>query len=318
MAAPIIEGSFTADVQTGNPPFDVQFTDTTIVNDGFARFWFWEFGDGTISTEQNPTHTYSGACGLYDVTLTVIATTAEFQSLTKQDKAAEFVSGTKIEGSSSIDEETAWNDRSASDPNDITLTSHSLTIIGGGYSYSTRTTSYLYKTGFNNALHILVLSVSDRTDFRGAFNSSPGGSLAPGVMTIGVDRIEVGLLSLSTSAPVSASTEIVPEERLTGGTDNATRGLSVQPFTRSYYSHSTQSFNDHEESGFIEINCPPVAAFTASPTAGSDPLTVNFTNLSTPATGTPTTYLWKKRKSGSGDSFVSFSTEEHPSETFSK
>jgi len=32
--------------------------------------WFWEFGDGNTSTEQNPTHIYSNP-GLYTVSLTV-------------------------------------------------------------------------------------------------------------------------------------------------------------------------------------------------------------------------------------------------------
>lgn len=44
----------------------VNFTDnsTTGVN------WFWDFGDGNTSTEQNPTHTFSGV-GTYLITLTV-------------------------------------------------------------------------------------------------------------------------------------------------------------------------------------------------------------------------------------------------------
>jgi len=32
--------------------------------------WFWEFGDGNTSTEQNPTHIYENP-GLYTVSLTV-------------------------------------------------------------------------------------------------------------------------------------------------------------------------------------------------------------------------------------------------------
>ncbi len=48
----------------------VQFTDTSTTANGTIQSWAWNFGDGTTSTAQNPTHTYS-ACGPYTVTLSV-------------------------------------------------------------------------------------------------------------------------------------------------------------------------------------------------------------------------------------------------------
>jgi parallel beta-helix repeat protein len=48
----------------------VQFTDNSVDNDGTIVSWLWNFGDGTTSTSQNPTHRYSDA-GAYTVTLTV-------------------------------------------------------------------------------------------------------------------------------------------------------------------------------------------------------------------------------------------------------
>ena len=51
---------FTANSTTGTGPFTVQFTDqTTYESTHMPTSWFWEFGDGTTSTEQNPTHTYT-------------------------------------------------------------------------------------------------------------------------------------------------------------------------------------------------------------------------------------------------------------------
>ena len=51
---------FTANNTTGTGPFTVQFTDqTTYQFTHRPTSWFWEFGDGTTSTEQNPTHTYT-------------------------------------------------------------------------------------------------------------------------------------------------------------------------------------------------------------------------------------------------------------------
>ncbi|AKB37165.1 cell surface protein [Methanosarcina siciliae C2J] len=59
--------AFTADVTGGTAPLTVNFTD---LSTGTPTSWFWDFGDGANSTEQNPSHTYSAA-GNYTVNLTV-------------------------------------------------------------------------------------------------------------------------------------------------------------------------------------------------------------------------------------------------------
>jgi PKD repeat protein/uncharacterized protein YjiK len=48
----------------------VDFTDMSTDPDGTVVGWSWDFGDGAISTQQNPSHTYAAAGG-YTVTLTV-------------------------------------------------------------------------------------------------------------------------------------------------------------------------------------------------------------------------------------------------------
>jgi PGF-CTERM protein len=58
---------FTANQRVGVAPFTVMFTD---LSTGNPTSWKWNFGDGTISTEQNPVHVYEHE-GAYDVTLTV-------------------------------------------------------------------------------------------------------------------------------------------------------------------------------------------------------------------------------------------------------
>ncbi|MGB4236138.1 MAG: PKD domain-containing protein [Methanoregulaceae archaeon] len=47
--------NFTGDPVVGCTPLTVYFTDTSTNN---PTSWFWEFGDGSNSTEQNPNHTY--------------------------------------------------------------------------------------------------------------------------------------------------------------------------------------------------------------------------------------------------------------------
>lgn len=59
--------SFTASPLTGNAPLTVYFKDTS---SNKPTSWAWDFGDGSIdSNEKNPTHTYNNP-GTYMVTLT--------------------------------------------------------------------------------------------------------------------------------------------------------------------------------------------------------------------------------------------------------
>ena len=59
--------SFNNNATSGYAPLSVQLNDTST---GAPTQWFWDFGDGANSTEQNTTHTYSAA-GNYNVNLTV-------------------------------------------------------------------------------------------------------------------------------------------------------------------------------------------------------------------------------------------------------
>ena len=58
---------FSATPTSGTAPLTVSFTDKST---GDIDTWQWDFGDGTTSTEQNPTHSYATA-GDYAVKLTV-------------------------------------------------------------------------------------------------------------------------------------------------------------------------------------------------------------------------------------------------------
>ncbi|MGF7117585.1 PKD domain-containing protein [Methanobacterium oryzae] len=59
--------NFSSTPTSGSLPLNVQFTDNST---GSQNSYLWDFGDGTTSTEQNPTHTYTTA-GTYTVKLTV-------------------------------------------------------------------------------------------------------------------------------------------------------------------------------------------------------------------------------------------------------
>jgi PKD repeat protein/Zn-dependent protease len=58
---------FVAETREGNPPLTVQFRD---FSSGSPTVWSWDFGDGTVSSDKNPVHTFA-APESYNIRLTV-------------------------------------------------------------------------------------------------------------------------------------------------------------------------------------------------------------------------------------------------------
>jgi PKD repeat protein len=66
-STPTITAGFYAFGHVGQAPYSVRFLDQSA---GSPTAWHWDFGDGTTSTEQSPTHVYNRT-GSYNVALTV-------------------------------------------------------------------------------------------------------------------------------------------------------------------------------------------------------------------------------------------------------
>jgi PKD repeat protein/uncharacterized protein YraI len=73
---------FTATPLNGGAPLTVTFTDNSLPKDSITS-WLWDFGDGSTSTEPNPTHTYN-APGTYPVSL-IVSGSLGSSSLTRPD-----------------------------------------------------------------------------------------------------------------------------------------------------------------------------------------------------------------------------------------
>jgi len=71
--------NFRSNVTNGPVPLSVQFNDSS----QYATGWYWDFGDGNNSTDQNPMHMYS-ATGNYTVNLTA-SNIAGNNTITKAD-----------------------------------------------------------------------------------------------------------------------------------------------------------------------------------------------------------------------------------------
>ena len=80
---PLIDAHFFASTRTGYAPFTVQFTDMSR-SEGNITSWLWDFGDGNMSDERNPTHTYD-SLGTYNVSIETTSTTGAKTRETKTE-----------------------------------------------------------------------------------------------------------------------------------------------------------------------------------------------------------------------------------------
>lgn len=71
---PSPQARFTADKTIGCLPSTIRFTDQSSPMAGTLVSWFWDFGDGTTSTDQHPVHQYTST-GFYTVLLRVKSST---------------------------------------------------------------------------------------------------------------------------------------------------------------------------------------------------------------------------------------------------
>jgi PKD repeat protein len=71
----------------------VSFSDTSVAGSGVINSWLWDFGDGTTSTQQNPTHAYT-TIGLKTITLTVIDSNGKTSTVTHELTVNDYTSPT--------------------------------------------------------------------------------------------------------------------------------------------------------------------------------------------------------------------------------
>ncbi|MEE9356228.1 MAG: PKD domain-containing protein [Methylococcaceae bacterium] len=307
------------------PPFNVAFTDLSEVTDGFKRAWFWDFGDGSTSTEQNPTHEYDGDGGeSFDVKLKVIVTSGEFDVLATQviNAVSAGAGSWERNGLSLVSEPLAWEDfqLDAGAGGTNVFSRHTLSRTGGtdrqykNVISDISLTSNLVQT--DDIINTLVFSPSDLEIFQGAANANGVGK---GYSNNDIRQFHSVIEGMVQGVPYPFSTSVTPVAPLPDTeTTNRQHGLSGAFDLLSYIMGGTQTSDTELKTGYITVGTPPLAAFDAFPTAGPNPLPVQFENLSTPAQGAETTYTWKKRLSGSGDPFTTFSTDENPLEIFTK
>jgi PKD repeat protein len=171
---PVADFSFTP----ASPSIDqtIQFTDASSDIDGSISSWSWDFGDGSSSTQQNPSHEYSSP-GTFSVSLTVTDNDDDSdeisQSLTVLDNEVPSASfSTNIENPS-IHDEIQFTDGSSDPDGDIAGWDWN---FGDGETSSAKNPKHKYAEAGNYTVTLTVTDDKGATDsFSMQVNVAPTG-----------------------------------------------------------------------------------------------------------------------------------------------
>jgi len=297
--------SFVGGPTSGDAPLTVNFTDQSTS----ATSWSWTFGDGGTSTAQNPSHTYTSA-GTYSVGLTVTNSCGSdsytrTNYITVTEPTGDYANLPYSTGFESGSFDQYWTTATTYEGR-VQITS-SYTPHSGSYQL----TMDDYSSGGNYSqceawLHLNLVGKNDVDltfwwkEFSdedhtqdGVYFSDNGGSTFTKVYNLtggstSYQQIALDVDQLASSAGLS----------LTG-----TFVVKFQQYDNYPISSDGFAFDDIS---VISNEAPPVAEFSADPTAGVAPLSVAFTDLST---NNPTSWSWTFGDGGS-------STAQNPNHTY--
>ncbi|AKB51198.1 cell surface protein [Methanosarcina barkeri str. Wiesmoor] len=290
----LLTADFKADVTSGNAPLTVNFTDQST---GSPTSWFWDFGDGTNATEQNPIHTYISA-GNYTVNLTVAnADGNDSEVKTEYIIVSELLPGApvanftanKTSGKAPLD--VQFTDASTGNissyawdfDNDGTIDSNEQSPL---YTYASAGTYTVNLTvananGNDSEVKTGYIKVSSQSSSKpvAEFSASP---------TSGKTPLKVKFTDTSTGSPTfwfwkfgdgSKSFHQNPVHKYSkAGT--YTVNLTVK---------NAKGKNTVTKTQYIKVITKPAANFNSSVTSGKTPLKVKFTDTST---GIPAKWRW--------------------------
>ena len=257
--------AFTAAPVYGTAPLAVSFTDTSA---NAPTSWLWDFGDGdsTNATVQNPVHTYASA-GTYPVTLTATnANGSDDEEKTgyitavpegSADSATILIS--PAVGTFAVGETYDYQIVLDSAPEGLAGFDMDVTLTNPGIAEITGVT-YPSWAGLRNTTSLPDQSVSISA-VDDSFNVQAGAT-------------DTVLASITLTGKADGMT---PIQLAIGNEMTADGGARITP----------SAINNGR--AVVGSYTGPIADFTANPTSGSAPLTVQYADTST---GNPTSWLW--------------------------
>ncbi len=284
---------FTAVPTSGVAPLTVQFTDTST---NVPTSWLWSFGDGNSSILQSPAFTYSTP-GTYTVSLTA-TNTAGSTTNTKTGliivtaatvvPVAEF---TAVPTSGVAPLTVQFTDTSTNVPTSW------LWSFGDGNSSILQSPAFTYSTPGTYTVSLTATNTAgSTTNTKTGLITVTAATITPvaeftAVPTSGVAPLTVQFTDTSTNVPTSwlwsfgdGNSSILQSPAFTYSTPGT--------YTVSLTATNTAGSTTNTKTGLITVTAAtitPVAEFTAVPTSGVAPLTVQFTDTST---NVPTSWLW--------------------------
>ena len=279
--------NFSSNITAGCYPMTVSFTDLSTAGSGNLDGWQWDFGDGTFSTVQNPTHTYMSA-GNFNVSLRVRNSNGCFQTITRASMI-NVINGATANFTNSIP-------NSCAPP--VNINFQNLSTGSGVLSYqwnfgdgntSTQTNpSHTYTTAGTYTLQLVVTNANGCRDTLRRVNAITIGNaqtLFTSPATACVNTV-VPITNNSTPAAASVSWDFGD-----GTTSTAVNPVKTYTAPGNYQIKLVNNFGACMDSLIrnIRILAQPTASFNASPLSSCQaPLTVSFNNT----TANASTYEW--------------------------
>ncbi|MCC4771150.1 PKD domain-containing protein [Methanosarcina sp. DH2] len=296
-----ISADFLASQVSGEAPLTIQFTDAST---GPVTSWLWEFGDGSTSSDKDPSHTYSGA-GIYDVALTVDNGTVPV-SVVKDDYITvtekHVVPVVEASFNSNVTSGKApltvrFEDRSSGGPTSWKWD------FGDGTSSTAQNPVHTYTVAETYSVTLIATNGTVSDDITESnyitVGSGPTASFSASPLE-GEAPLTVQFTDTSTGSVTYRLWEFGD-----GSTSNAKNPLHIYSRAGTYTVKLTvtNSFDSDtfEAPSFIRTYsiAAPVANFTSDTTSGAVPLTVRFTDLSLNG---PTSWEWDFNSDGKIDS----------------
>lgn len=284
----------------------IAFTDTST---GSPNKWLWDFDDGFTSSDQNPTHVFP-TNGSYTVTLKAWVQTGS--TVVPET----FVSGRSKSGSGGTGI-AAYNSFIAKSwtnhPPGVSVPRFRIQFITN-YVVSGGEASFSYDlsalSGGVAELQIQLLSLPNPADsFVLAVNA---GTLVDGT----IQNTWVTVQDVSSSVGSTHNESWRDGSSYTfGGLEWGSAGTRVVHWTSSDSDTDSQIVTVSPFSA--DFSAVPSAPSSASPgpVFGVNPQSVDFTDQSDAGADT---WSWRKRRAGTDDAFVEFSTDQHPTHIFDK